>query len=289
MTNSTFAAGLASGTDLANEQQLHIKLNDGHRIPQLGLGVYQTPADETAEIVRYAAKAGYQSVDTATIYRNEAGVGEGLADHPDVYVTTKLWNDDQGYDAALRAFDKSIKLLKRETLDLYLIHWPAPKKGLYVESWKALIRLKKEGRVRSIGVSNFTEENLTRIIDETGEKPVLNQVELHPSFQQKPLRAFHEKHDIRTESWSPLGQGGGLSDPILMKIAQKHGKSAAQVVIRWHLQSGLIVIPKSATPKRIDENIDVYDFNLDDEDIAKIAGLDRADGRLGPNPDTADF
>ncbi|AQS89325.1 hypothetical protein A0U93_05895 [Neoasaia chiangmaiensis] len=271
---------------MSDEQQLHLTLHDGKRIPQLGLGVWQTPADETADIVRHAVKAGYQSIDTAMIYRNEEGVGAGLEGHPDIYVTTKLWNDDQGYDATKRAFEASLRKLKRDVLDLYLMHWPQPKRGLYVESWKAMIDLQREGRIRSIGVSNFTADHLTRIIDETGVVPVVNQVELHPRFQQRELCAFHEKHDIRTESWSPLGQGQVLNDPIITSIAGKHGKTAAQVVIRWHLDSGLIVIPKSATPKRIDENIDVFDFRLDDEDMGKIAAMDTSGGRIGPDPAT---
>lgn len=284
--NSTTTAEAGTGTDLSDEQQLHLMLHDGKRIPQLGLGVWQTPADETADIVRHAVKAGYQSIDTAMIYRNEEGVGAGLEGHPDIYVTTKLWNDDQGYDATKRAFEASLRKLKRDVLDLYLMHWPQPKRGLYVESWKAMIDLHREGRIRSIGVSNFTADHLTRIIDETGVVPVVNQVELHPRFQQRELRAFHEKHDIRTESWSPLGQGQVLNDPIITSIAGKHGKTAAQVVIRWHLDSGLIVIPKSATPKRIDENIDVFDFRLDDEDMGKIAAMDTSGGRIGPDPAT---
>jgi len=287
--NSTTEALAGTASDLATEQQLHLALNDGRRIPQLGLGVWQTPADQTAEIVRHAVKAGYLSVDTATIYRNEEGVGQGLAGHPGVFLTTKLWNEDQGYDSTLRAFDTSARKLGREVIDLYLIHWPAPAKGLYVDSWRAMVRLREEGRIRSIGVSNFGETHLTRIMDETGVVPVVNQIELHPSFQQRGLRAFHERHDIRTESWSPLGQGKGLSDPKIQEVARKHGKTAAQVVIRWHLESGLIVIPKSATPSRIDENIDVFDFDLDGEDMALIGSLDSASGRIGPDPETANF
>jgi 2,5-diketo-D-gluconate reductase A len=273
--------------------QPSVTLNDGRVMPQFGLGVWQTPQDDAAVVVKTALEAGYRAVDTAAIYGNERGVGEGLktADVSDqaVFVTTKLWNDRQGYDSALTAFDKSLERLGREAVDLYLIHWPAPKKGLYLDSWRAMARLKEEGRARSIGVSNFAPEHLRRLIDETGVVPAVNQIELHPSFQQKPLRAFHEAHGIHTESWSPLGQGRQLNDPVIAKIAEKHGKTAAQVVIRWHLDSGLIVIPKSVTPSRIRENIAVFDFTLDPDDMQRIAALDRADGRIGPDPMTADF
>lgn len=271
-------------TNATASSQPHIRLNDGSSIPQLGLGVWQTPAGETAHIVSHAIKAGYQSVDTAAIYKNEEGVGEGLAGHPDVYLTTKLWNDDQGYDSTLRAFDTSLGKLRREKLDLYLIHWPQPAKDKFIDTWKALVALQKDGRVQSIGVSNFRTEDLERIIDATGVVPAINQIELHPRFQQHALRAFHEKHGIATESWSPLGQGQVLEDPVIGKIAEKYGKTPAQVIIRWHLDSNLVVIPKSATPKRIDENVAVFDFKLDQDDLKQIAGLDRDNGRIGPDP-----
>ncbi|WP_025885854.1 aldo/keto reductase [Asaia prunellae] len=289
MSRSTFTPDLESATSRADEQQLHIALNDGTRIPQLGLGVYKTPADETAEIVRYAAKAGYQMVDTAAFYGNESGVGDALQDFPDLYAVTKLWTQDMGYDKAMRAFDESARKLRREVIDLYLIHWPMPKSGLAVESWKALIKLKNDGRIRSIGVCNFQQEHLTQLIEETGVKPVLNQIELHPAFQQRELRAFNDSLDIRTEAWSPLGQGGGLGGEIIAGIADKHGKTPGQIVIRWHLEQGNIVIPKSANPKRIDENLGVFDFHLDDDDMKRIATLERKDGRTGPDPYTADF
>lgn len=289
MSRSDLISELGSATALVDEEQLHLDLNDGTRIPQLGLGVYKTPADETAEIVRYAARTGYRMVDTAAFYGNESGVGDALQDFPDLYVSTKLWASDMGYDSALRAFDESARKLRRDVVDLYLIHWPMPKKNLYVESWKALIELRKQGRVRSIGVCNFEPEHLTRLIEETGVKPVLNQIELHPAFQQKELRAFNNALDIRTEAWSPLGRGTGLDGEIITSIAKKHGKTPGQVTIRWHLELGNVVIPKSAHHKRIDENFDVFDFRLDDEDMARIATLDRADGRTGPDPATADF
>ena len=271
-------------------EQLKVTLNDGQAMPQFGLGVWQTPQDVAAEVVKTALDAGYLSVDTAAIYGNERGVGEGLkVAKGEVFLTTKLWNDRQGFDSTLQAFDKSLGRLGVEAVDLYLIHWPAPAKDLYLDSWKAMIQLKQEGRARSIGVSNFTPEHLQRLIDETGVTPAVNQIELHPSFQQRTLRAFHEAHGIHTESWSPLGQGRQLEDPTVGEIARKHGKSPAQVVIRWHLDSGLIVIPKSVTPSRIRENVEVFDFQLDAEDMAAIDGLDRADGRIGPDPMTANF
>jgi 2,5-diketo-D-gluconate reductase A len=266
-------------------------LSDGHIMPQFGLGVWQTPPDEAAQVVRTAVEAGYRHIDTAAAYRNERGVGEGLraAGQEGVFVTTKLWNDNQGFDATLTAFDKSLGRLGLDAVDLYLIHWPAPNRGLYVDSWKALVRLKEEGRARSIGVSNFKQEHLERIIGETGATPTVNQVELHPSFQQRPLRQFHRAHGILTESWSPLGQGQELADPAVGSVAAKHRRTPAQVIIRWHLQNGLIVIPKSVTPSRIRENVAVFDFVLDAGDMAALDGLDRSDGRIGPDPSTATF
>ncbi|MET2527012.1 aldo/keto reductase [Ralstonia pseudosolanacearum] len=269
-----------------------VTLGDGVRMPQLGLGLWRTPAGETAGLVRTAIEAGYRLVDTAAAYGNERGVGEGVraaGAEPAVFVTTKLWNEDQGYDRTLRAFDESLRRLGLPAIDLYLIHWPAPSRGRYVESWRALIRLRDEGRARSIGVSNFGAEHLARIIGETGEAPAVNQIELHPWFQQRALRAFHARHGVRTESWSPLGQGGLLHDLTVREIAARHGKTPAQVVIRWHLDNGLIVIPKSAHPDRIRENIAVFDFCLTPADQAAIAGLDRADGRIGPDPVAAGF
>jgi 2,5-diketo-D-gluconate reductase A len=266
-----------------------IRLHDGVDMPQLGLGVWQTPSEETAEVVRTAIDMGYGAVDTASIYGNEEGVGAAVADRPDIFVTTKLWNADQGYDAALRAFDASIARLGRDTVNLYLIHWPSPHRDLYVPSWKALIRLKQEGRVRSIGVSNFGVDHLQRIIDETGEVPTVNQIELHPRFQQRELRAFHAAHGIATESWSPLGKGTLFDDPVLGAIATRHGKTSAQIVLRWHIDSGLIVIPKSTRVERLHENSDLFDFALDAGEMAQIASLDSIDGRGGPDPLSAVF
>jgi len=270
--------------------QPSLTLNDGNTIPQFGLGVFQTPPDETAQVVRAALAAGYRAVDTAAAYRNERGVGEAVRETDDyVYVTTKLWNADHGYDEALAAFDKSLGRLGLERIDLYLIHWPAPKKDRYLDSWRALVRIKEEGRVGSIGVSNFQPEHLRRIIGETGVTPTVNQIELHPRFQQRELRKLHVELGIVTESWSPLGRGALLQDPVLADIGRKHGKTPAQVIIRWHLDEGLMVIPKSIRPERLAENIAVFDFRLDAEDRARIAALDSPDGRIGPNPNTADF
>jgi 2,5-diketo-D-gluconate reductase A len=270
-------------------EQPIVTLNDGVRMPQFGLGVWKTPQGEAPEVVRTAIAAGYRLVDTAAIYGNEDGVGEGLRGAKDVFLTTKLWNDRQGYDSALKAFDESLKRLGRASIDLYLIHWPRPDLDRYVDSWRALIRLKEEGRAGSIGVSNFEPEHLERIIGETGVVPAVNQIELHPRFQQKRLREVHAKHGIHTESWSPLGQGSLLDDPVIVRIADKHGKTPAQAVIRWHLDQGLIAIPKSSNTGRIRENLAVFDFRLDAEDLAAMAALDRADGRVGPNPMTATF
>ena len=266
-----------------------LSLNDGATMPQFGLGVFQTPPDETEQIVRMAVDEGYRLVDTAAMYRNEQGVGDALIGRSDVFVTTKLGNSDHGFEATLRAFDASMKRLGRDKLDLYLIHWPRPRAGLYVESWKALIRLQKDGRVRSIGVSNFTREHLERIIAETGVTPAVNQVELHPRFQQKALRAYHDERGIRTESWSPLGRGGLLDESAIVAVAAKHGRTPAQAVIRWHLDRGLIVIPKTVRSERLKENIGALDFRLDEDDLRRIDALDSRAGRIGPDPATANF
>lgn len=259
----------------------------------MGLGVWRTPNEGSADAVSAAIRAGYRHVDTAAIYENEQGVGEGLrqtgAPRDQLFITTKLWNADQGFDSTLRAFDASLQRLGLDYVDLYLIHWPAPSRDLYVDTWKAFIRLKEDGRAKSIGVSNFTTEHLDRLIRETGQKPVLNQIELHPRFQQEALRKAHAERGIATESWSPLGQGQLLEDPVIGEIARKHAKTPAQIIMRWHIDSGLIVIPKSVTPSRITENFDVFGFELDDQDIAAVNGLDRSDGRIGPDPMTAAF
>lgn len=277
--------------------QSFLTLNNGVQIPQLGLGTWQTADEVAADAVKNALQDGYRLIDTAAIYENETGVGKGLQQglqaaalpREQVFVTTKLWNSEQGYDSALRAFDASLKRLQLDYLDLYLIHWPAPKKDLYVDSWKALTRLLEEKRVRAIGVSNFEPAHLERIIKETGVKPAVNQIELHPDFQQAECVAFHKKHNILTQSWSPLGQGALLKNAVIIAIAQKHNKTPAQVVIRWHLEQQLLVIPKSIHAPRISENFAVFDFTLDAEDLAKIKALDATKNRIGPHPDTADF
>lgn len=273
--------------------QPYIRFHDGNSIPQVGLGVWQTPNDVAIPSVRTALEAGYRHIDTAAIYGNEQGVGEGMrssgVDRKEIFLTTKLWNDAQGYDSTLKAFDQSLKQLGTDYVDLYLIHWPSPRRDRYVESWKALVTLKNEGRARSIGVSNFGADHLERIVGETGVTPVLNQVELHPDFQQSALRKVHQQMGIQTESWSPLGQGRLLADPVVGEIARKRGRTPAQVLIRWHVQNGLIVIPKSVTPSRIVENFQLFDFELDDGDLKTLDGLDAPDSRIGPNPATATF
>ncbi|MEU2548724.1 aldo/keto reductase [Streptomyces roseolus] len=265
-----------------------VKLNNGVEIPQLGFGVFQVADDATTAAVTAALEAGYRSIDTAAVYGNEAGVGRALAasgiPREELFVTTKLWNADQGYDATLRAFDAGLATLGLDYVDLYLIHWPTPARDLYRDSWRALERLAEEGRIRAAGVSNFQPAHLRRLLDDATLTPAVNQIELHPALQQSELRAFHGEHGIATEAWSPLAQGAVLDDPAIAAIAAAHGKSPAQVVIRWHLQLGNVVIPKSVTPARIRANADVFDFVLSDEEMAAIAGLDRG-LRTGPHPD----
>ena len=265
-----------------------IALSNGVEIPQLGFGVFQVPNNEAREAVRIAIDAGYRSIDTAALYRNERGVGEAVSScgvpRAELFVTTKLWNDDQGYDATLRAFDDSLRRLGFDYVDLYLIHWPVPAKDLYVETWRAFEKLYADERVRALGVSNFTVAHLERLIAETEVAPTVNQVELHPRLQQELLRAFDADHGIVTEAWSPLARGGVLDDPVIERLAATHGKTPAQVVLRWHLQLGNVVIPKSVTPSRIRENIDVFDFSLAEADMAAIVGLDAGE-RVGPDPE----
>lgn len=270
-----------------------ITLNDGVQIPQLGLGVWQLDDEQAYASSVAALKAGYRHIDTAMIYGNEAGVGRAIAEsglaREEIFVTTKLWNTDQGFDSTLRAFDASLAKLGLEQLDLYLIHWALPKKAAYRDTWKAFVRLQQEGRVRSIGVSNFHAEHLQHIIGDTGVTPSVNQIELHPDFAQVDLVEFCKGLNIVTESWSPLGQGGALlSQPVLSQIAEKHGKSAAQVILRWHIQNQHVVIPRSSNPERIAQNLDVFDFVLDAQDMQAIARIPQT-GRLGPNPDTFDM
>nr|WP_305847258.1 aldo/keto reductase [Herbiconiux sp. VKM Ac-2851] len=262
-------------------------LNDGAAMPQLGLGVYKTTDEEAATAVSFALRHGYRLIDTASMYHNERGVGEGVRasgiDRSEVFVTTKVWFTDNGYDETLRAFDESMRMLGLDHLDLYLIHWPAPLRDRYVEAWRALIALRDSGRVRSIGVANFHPAHLTRIVEETGIVPAVNQVELHPRLPQTALRAFDAEQGVVTQSWSPLARGGLIADPVLARLAAKHGRSPAQIVLRWHVQLGLSVIPKSVTPARIVENLDVFDFTLDADDLAAIASLETGE-RTGVDP-----
>jgi 2,5-diketo-D-gluconate reductase A len=267
-----------------------LDLHDGQAIPQLGFGVFQVPPEETRQAVSLALRTGYRLIDTAAAYGNEAEVGEAIAesglDRDEVFLTTKLWNDDQGHEDALSAFEHSLERLGVDYVDLYLIHWPAPSRGQYVETWKALVEMQADGRARSIGVSNFTIENLERIIDATGEVPAVNQIELHPRLIQSELRSFHHEQGIITEAWSPLGRGGDLlEEPTLTEIAGRHDRTPAQVILRWHVQLGNVAIPKSVTPSRIEENLQVVDFWLSEEDMQAIGELD-AGRRIGPDPRT---
>ncbi len=271
-----------------------ITLNDGNSIPQLGLGVWQVDPAITARVVSDGIKAGYRSIDTAEGYNNEEGVGQAIREagvpRSELFITSKLRNGGHARDLALKSFDETMRKLGIEQLDLFLIHWPVPSQGKYLEAWQALVDLKNQGRIRSIGVSNFNQDHLERIIGETGVTPAVNQIELHPMFQQRDKRAFHKAHNIVIESWSPLGSGRALDNAAIAEVARKHGKSIAQVIIRWHLQEGLIVIPKSIHKERIEENFAVFDFELDAEDMGQINGLDNPKGgRIGADPATAAF
>ena len=267
----------------------NIKLHDGNNAPQLGYGVWQVENDMAESAVKTAIDVGYRLIDTAAIYGNEQGVGDAIRNcgvpREQLFITTKLWNDRHGYDETLAAFDESMNKLGLDYVDMYLIHWPAPKIGLYVKSWEAMIQLRDEGRIKSLGVSNFNINHLQRLLDETGVLPVVNQIELNPRFQQAELRAFNARNDIATQAWSPLGHGMLWEHPILAAIAHKHQRSVAQVIIRWHIQLDNMVIPKSVTPSRIRENFSVYDFQLDERDMAEIAKLDEPDARHGPDPE----
>jgi 2,5-diketo-D-gluconate reductase A len=263
-------------------------MNNGLHIPQVGFGVFLVPPEETKQAVAEALKADYQLIDTAQGYRNEEGVGAAIADSdvsPDeLFITTKLTNSEHGYDTTLAAFDGSMEKLGLDVLDLFLIHWPLPMFDQYVETWRAFEKLLADGRVRSIGVSNFEIPHLERLLAETGVTPAVNQIELHPEFPQEDLRAFHDEHGILTESWGPLGQGKGLlEDPHIAEVAQRRGRTPAQVVLRWHVQLGCVVIPKSVHPDRMRENIDLFDFELDDGDMAEIFQV-RTGQRLGADP-----
>ncbi|WP_422748412.1 aldo/keto reductase [Mycobacterium sp. WMMD1722] len=269
-----------------------LTLNDGISIPQVGLGVWQTPAEDTERAVGAALAAGYRHIDTAAAYGNETETGRAIAqsglDRSEVFLVTKLWNSEQGFDRTLAAFEASVGRLGVDYLDLYLIHWPVPEKKLFVETFRAFAKLRDEGRIRSIGVSNFEPEHLRTLIDETGIVPSVNQIELHPLLPQEELREAHAQWGIATEAWSPLGQGSLLANPTVTSVAEAHGKSPAQALIRWHIQLGNIVIPKSVNPQRIESNFDVFDFELSEQDMASISSL--ADGtRMGPDPRTFNF
>lgn len=267
-----------------------IRMNNGVDIPQLGYGVFQVPPPQTKQAVLDALAAGYRHIDTAEMYRNEEGVGAALAESDlasdDVFVTSKLNNDNHRRDDALRAFDATLKALGVERIDLFIIHWPIPSQNLFVEAWKALEEVYRDGRARAIGVSNFTAHHLRRLFAETEVQPALNQIELHPHFSQREMREFDADHEIVTEAWSPIGGQGGsvLSDPTVGALAQKYAKTPAQVVLRWHVQLGNVVIPKSTHPERMAENMNIFDFELADGDMAMISGMDNGQ-RVGPDPD----
>ena len=268
-----------------------ITLNDGKAIPQLGFGVFQIDPADTAEAVGVALDAGYRHIDTAQMYGNEEGVGQGIArssiPREELYITTKLNNNQHRPDDVRRSFEESLDKLGLDHVDLFLVHWPLPTRydGDFVSTWKAMAELTADGRARSVGVSNFQPAHLERLVAETGVTPAVNQVELHPRFQQAGLRREHDELGIVTEAWSPLAQGQVLDDPAVVAIAEAHGKTPGQVVIRWHLQIGNVAIPKSVTPGRIQENFEVFDFTLDEDQMAAIEDLD-AGARIGPDPDT---
>jgi 2,5-diketo-D-gluconate reductase A len=267
----------------------NVTLHDGIEIPQLGFGVFQVPPDDTEKVVEQALEVGYRHIDTAAAYRNEKGVGRAVVSagipREDIFVTTKLWNSSQGFDSALETFGKSLGRLGLDCVDLYLIHWPVPTQDRFVETWRAFERIHDEGQARTIGVSNFRIEDLQRLEAETETLPTVNQVELHPYMQQGELRDWHKQHGIATEAWSPLAQGAVLDDDTIADIARAHGKTTAQTVLRWHLQLGNVVIPKSVTPERMRENFDLFDFELTEQEMDMIAGLDRGE-RIGPDPAT---
>lgn len=269
--------------------QPYLTFYDGQTAPQLGLGTWKLTGDAAVPAIKAAVSHGYRAIDTAYIYYNEAEVGQGIAQcgipRDELFITTKVWNNRHGHDSTKEAFRESLDKLKLDYIDLFLIHWPVPKEAQYIDTWKALIELRDEGLAKSIGVCNFEERHLQKLLDNTGVLPVVNQVELHPYFQQQELRKYHKSQGIITEAWSPLGQGTTLADPVLNNIAQKHKATAAQVILKWHMQLGNMAIPKSANANRIRENFNIWQFRLDEEDMQRIAELDREDGRIGPDPE----
>jgi 2,5-diketo-D-gluconate reductase A len=270
------------------EQNPLVQLNSGQLIPQLGLGVYKVGQDIAVELVKAAVEAGYRRIDTAALYDNEFEIGAGIRqsglDREQLFVTTKIWNDRQGFDNATEAIDEALKRLNIEYIDMLLIHWPCPKQNLFVETWQAFEKALEGGKIRGIGVSNFNPHHLEQLIANSNIVPALNQVELHPGLQQGDVRKFNSEHGIATEAWSPLGRGRFGENHALLEIAKKHGKTVAQVIIRWHIELGNLVIPKTSNPDRLRENIDVFGFALDHEDMAVIASLSTGE-RVGPNPD----
>lgn len=272
-----------------SSNQPYLTFHDGRRTPQLGLGTWKITGDAAAPAVQTAIEAGYRAIDTAYIYYNETEVGQGIAQcgvpREDLFITTKLWNNRHERDSAKAALQESLDRLQLDYVDLYLIHWPVPKEKQYLQAWEALIQLRDDGRAKSIGVCNFQMDHLQKLLDKTGMLPVVNQIELHPYFQQTELCAYHADHGILTEAWSPLGQGQSLTDPVIQELAHQLQTTPAQIILRWHIQMGNIVIPKSAHPDRIRENFNLWNLHLDDAAMARIASLHKSDGRIGPEPD----
>jgi len=261
-------------------------LNDGREMPQFGLGTAQMPNDEAESLVATAIEEGYRLIDTAAMYKNEEGIGKALAGRPGIFLTTKIWNEDQGYERAKTAFRESLARLGRDEVDLLLIHWPCPEQDLYIETWKALIELREDGRTKSIGVSNFLPEHIDHLIEETGVTPAVNQIQMHPRWQQKDLRAYLRGKAIIAQSWSPLGQGQLLDNPTIAGIAEELGATPAQVILRWHLQGGCAPIPKSSSRERMAENLGALQVVLNRDHMAQIDAMDHPDGRWGPDPST---
>jgi methylglyoxal/glyoxal reductase len=279
------------GIRLVTNLQSTLKLHNGVEIPYVGLGVYQMKdRSEAVDAIKTAIDLGYRSIDTASVYKNEESVGEAVREsgvsRKDLFITSKVWNKEQGFDPTLRAFEDSLKRLDMDYLDLYLVHWPV--EGKYKETWKALERLYDEGIVKAIGVSNFHQHHLEDLMKGSNEKPVINQIELHPRLNQEPLRGYCHENEIAVEAWSPIARGNLLDEPTLNHIAGKYNKTAAQIILRWHLQNGAVIIPKSVSPTRIKENSEIFDFNLSLEDMTQINGLNMNE-RFGPDPDNFDF